>query len=171
MLADELAPGQAWSLPRNLYLAVRKCCACHAVHTLRNLRAAVPMPYKRRSRGGLRIVRQPNSHSFLHLAIPHLAKVRRLPRNLYLTLRKCCACHTMHTLRNLRAAVPLVPSPRPIRTRSETASVQASRPRWFAHCPEAQFTHNANVSASCHPPALLVSAFIVAFFAHIHLSS
>ena len=100
---------------------------------------------------------------FLHLAIPQLAdsacesaapatksildlaKVLRLPRNLYLTLRKCCACHAIHTLRNLRAAVPMGPSPHPFRDRSETASVQASQPRWFAHCPEAQFTHSANV--------------------------
>ena len=100
---------------------------------------------------------------FLHLAIPQLAesacesaapatksildlaKVLRLSRNLHLTLRKCCACHAIQTLRNLRAAVPMVPSPRPFRTRSAPASVQASQPRWFAHCPEAQFTHSANV--------------------------
>ena len=111
---------------------------------------------------------------FLHLAIPQLAesacesaapatksildlaKVLRLPRNLYLTLRKCCACHAIQTLRNLRAAVPMGPSPnafrtrsepvpRPFRDRSETASVQASQPRWFAHSAEAQFTHSANV--------------------------
>ena len=44
----------------------------------------------------------------------------RLPRNLYLTLRKCCACHAIQTLRNLRAAVPMGPSPRPFRDRSET---------------------------------------------------
>ena len=125
-----------------------------------------------------------------------LAKVLRLPRNLYLTLRKCCACHAIQSLRNLRAAVPMGPSPNPFRTRSETvprpfrdrlrtgvaaevvcaqsgspihaqrqrfqtfarpcqwarlrdrsetASVQASQPRWFAHSPEAQFTHSANV--------------------------
>ena len=74
-----------------------------------------------------------------------LAKVLRLPRNLYLTLRKCYAYHAIQTLRNLRAAVPMGPSPRPFRDRSETASVQASQPRWFAHSPEAQFTHNANV--------------------------
>ena len=100
---------------------------------------------------------------FLHLAIPQLAesacesaapatksildlaKVLRLPRNLHLTLRKCCACHAIQTLRNLRAAVPMGPSPRPFRTRSAPASAQASQPRWFAHCPEAQFTHSANV--------------------------
>ena len=97
-------------------------------------------------------------------SILDLVKVLRLPRNLYLTLRKCCACHAIQTLRNLRAAVPMVPSPRPFRDRSETvprpfrdrsetASVQASRPRWFAHCPEAQFTHGTNVSATCYPPA------------------
>ena len=110
---------------------------------------------------------------FLHLAIPQLAesgrstlrkccacheksildlaKVLRLPRNLYLTLRKCCACHAIQTLRSHRAAVPMGPSPNPFRDRSETvprpfpASLQASQPRWFAHCPEAQFTHSANV--------------------------
>ena len=107
---------------------------------------------------------------FLHLAIPqlaqkiqHLAKVLRLPRNLYLALRKCCACHAIQTLRNLRAAVPMVPSPRPFRDRPAPASVQASQPRWFAHCPEVQFTHSANVSASCYPPALLISEFVEAF--------
>ena len=49
-----------------------------------------------------------------------LAKVLRLPRNLYLTLRKCCACHATQTLRNLRAAVPMGPSPNPFRDRSKT---------------------------------------------------
>ena len=82
-----------------------------------------------------------------------LAKVLRLPRNLYLTLRKRCACHATQTLQNLRAAVPMGPSPNPFRDCSETASVRASCPRWFAHCPEVQFTHSANVSASCYPPA------------------
>ena len=78
-------------------------------------------------------------------SILDLAKVLRLPRNLYLTSRKCCACHAIQTLRNLRATVPMGPSPRPFRDRSETASVQASQPRWFAHSPGAQFTHSANV--------------------------
>ena len=106
-----------------------------------------------------------------------LAKVLRLPRNLYLTLRKCCTCHAIQPsetfarpcqwsrLRDRSETVP-----RPFRDRSETASVQASRPRWFAHCPEAQFTHGTNVSATCYPSALLISAFLVAFFAHIHVS-
>ena len=110
-------------LPRNLYLTLRKCCACHAIQTLRNLRAAVPMgpsprpfrdcsetapPYRRRSRGGLRTVRKPNSRTaptFSASCHPparrewtqHLAKVLRLPRNRYLTLRKCCACHEIYT--------------------------------------------------------------------------
>ena len=53
-------------------------------------------------------------------SILDLAKVLRLPRNLYLTLRKCCACYAIQTLRNLRAAVPMGPSPRPFRDRSET---------------------------------------------------
>ena len=186
-------------LPRNLYLTLRKCCACHAIQTLRNLRAAVPMgpspnpfrtrsetvprPFRDRLRTGVAaevVCAQSGSpihaqrQRFLHLAIPQLAesacesaapatksildlaKVLRLPRNLYLTLRKCCACHAIQTLRNLRAAVPMGPSPNPFRTRSEpvprpfrdrseTASVQASQPRWFAHSPEAQFTHSANV--------------------------
>ena len=113
-------------LPRNLYLTLRKCCACHAIQTLRNLRAAVPMgpsprpfrdrsetvprppPYRRRSRGGLHTVRKPNSRTaptFSASCHPparrewtqHLAKVLRLPRNRYLTLRKCCACHEIYT--------------------------------------------------------------------------
>ena len=99
-------------LPRNLYLTLRKCCACHATQTLRNLRAAVPMgpspnpfrdrsktvprprPYRRRDRGGLRTVRKPNSRTapaFLHLAISQLAESGRS------TLRKCCACHEIYT--------------------------------------------------------------------------
>ena len=168
-------------LPRNLHLTLRKCCACHAIQTLRNLRAAVPMgpvsetvpnPFRTRLRTGVAaevvcaLSGSPihaQRQRFLHLAIPQLAesacesaapatksildlaKVLRLSRNLHLTLRKCCACHAIQTLRNLRAAVPMVPSPRPFRTRSAPASVQASQPRWFAHCPEAQFTHSANV--------------------------
>ena len=194
-------------LPRNLYLTLRKCCACHATQTLQNLRAAVPMgpspnpfrtrsgtvprPFRDRASRPRWFARRPEAQ-FTHSAsvfcilpspsshkvdaapcesaapatksILDLAKVLRLPRNLYLTLRKCCACHAIQTLRNLRAAVPMVPSPRPFRDRSETvprpfrdrsetASVQASRPRWFAHCPEAQFTHGTNVSATCYPPA------------------
>ena len=129
-------------LPRNLYLTLRKCCACHEIYTWPCESAA------------------PATKSTLDLA-----KVLRLPRNLYLTLRKCYACHAVQTLQNLRAAVPMVrdrsrtvPGPfrersgdrsgtvwRPFRHRSGTASVQASRPRWFAHCPQAQFTHRANV--------------------------
>ena len=143
----------------------------------------VPRPFRDRLRTGVAaevVCAQSESpihaqrQRFLHLAIPQLAesacesaapatksildlaKVLRLPRNLYLTLRKCCACHAIQTLRNLRAAVPMGPSPNPFRTRSEpvprpfrdrseTASVQASQPRWFAHSPEAQFTHSANV--------------------------
>ena len=168
-------------LPRNLHLTLRKCCACHAIQTLRNLRAAVPMgpsprPFRTRSAPASAQASQPRwfAHcpeaQFTHSAnvfcilpspqlaesacesaapatksILDLAKVLRLSRNLHLTLRKCCACHAIQTLRNLRAAVPMVPSPRPFRTRSAPASVQASQPRWFAHCPEAQFTHSANV--------------------------
>ena len=95
-------------LPRNLHLTLRKCCVCHAIQTLRNLRAAVPMgpspnpfrtrsetvprppPYRRRSRGGLRTVRNSihaQRQRFLHLAIPQLAEC----------LRKCCACHEIYT--------------------------------------------------------------------------
>ena len=187
-------------LPRNLYLTLRKCCACHAIQTLGSLRAAVPMgpspnPFRDRSETVPRPFRDRSETAdrlrtgvaaevvcalsgspihaqrqrFLHLAIPQLAesacesaapatksildlaKVLRLPRNLYLTLRKCCACHAIQSLRNLRAAVwarlrtRSETVPRPFRDRSETAAVQASQPRWFAHSPEAQFTHSANV--------------------------
>ena len=76
---------------------LRKCCACHEIDTGPCESAA------------------PATKSILDLA-----KVLRLPRNLYLTLRKCCACHAIQTLRNLRAAVPMGPSPRPFRDRSET---------------------------------------------------
>ena len=150
-------------LPRNLYLTLRKCCACHATQTLQNLRAAVPMgpspnpfrtrsgtvprPFRDRASRPRWFARRPEAQ-FTHSAsvfcilpspsshkvdaapcesaapatksILDLAKVLRLPRNLYLTLRKCCACHAIQTLRNLRAAVPMVPSPRPFRDRSET---------------------------------------------------
>ena len=48
----------------------------------------------------------------------------RLPRNLHLTLRKCCACHAIQSLRNLRVAVPMGPrsehGPKALRTRSES---------------------------------------------------
>ena len=134
--------------------------------------APVPRPFRDRLRTGVAAevvcalsgsLIHAQRQRFLHLAIPQLAdsacesaapatksildlaKVLRLPRNLYLTLRKCCACHAIQTLRNLRAAVPVGPSPHPFRDRSETASVQASQPRWFAHCPAAQFTYSANV--------------------------
>ena len=107
----------------------------------------VPRPFRDRVRTGVAaevVCAQSGSpihaqrQRFLHLAIPQLAesacesaapatksildlaKVLRLPRNLYLTLRKCCACHAIQTLRNLRAAVPMGPSPNPFRTRSET---------------------------------------------------
>ena len=99
-------------LPRNLYLTLRKCCACHAIQTLRNLRAAVPMgpsprPFRDRSetaRDRLRtgvaaevVCAQSGSpihaqrQRFLHLAIPQLAESGRS------TLRKCCACHEIYT--------------------------------------------------------------------------
>ena len=103
----------------------------------------VPRPFRDRLRTGVAaevVCAQSGSpihaqrQRFLHLAIPQLAesaapatksildlaKVLRLPRNLNLTLRKCCACHAIQTLRNLRAAVPMGPSPNPFRTRSET---------------------------------------------------
>ena len=85
----------------------------------------VPRPplYRRRSRGRLRTVRKPNSCTAPICCIlpsPSSQRVLRLPRNRYLTLQKCCACHAIQTLRNLRAAVPMGPSPNPFRTRSET---------------------------------------------------
>ena len=49
-----------------------------------------------------------------------LAKVLRLPRIMYPTLPKCCACHEIQTLRNLRVAVTVGPAPRPFRTRRRT---------------------------------------------------
>ena len=43
---------------------------------------------------------------------------------MHLTLRKCCACHAIQSLRNLRVAVPLGPrfehGPNALRTRSES---------------------------------------------------
>ena len=56
-----------------------------------------------------------------------LAKVLRLPRNLYPTLPKCCACHEILTLRNLRVAVTVGPAPRSFRTcrRTGVATVVA----------------------------------------------
>ena len=92
-------------LPRNLYLTLRKCCACHAIQSLRNLRAAVPMgpsprPFRDRLRTGVAaevVCAQSGSpihaqrQRFLHLAIPQLAESGRS------TLRKCCACHEIDT--------------------------------------------------------------------------
>ena len=43
--------------------------------------------------------------------------------------------------------------PHPFRARSKTISAQASRPRWFAHRPEAQFTHSASVFCILHESA------------------
>ena len=111
-----------------------------------------PPPYRRRSRGGLRTVRKLNSRTaptFSASCHPparrewtqHLAKVLRLPRNRYLTLRKCCACHEIYTCETFARPCQWAR----LRDRSETACVQASQPRWFAHSPEAQFTHSANV--------------------------
>ena len=218
-------------LPGNLYLTLRKCCACHAIQTLRNLRTAVPMgPSLRLFRDRLRtgvaaevVCAQPGSpihaqrQRFLHLAIPSsqrvdaapcesaapatksildlakalrlprnlyltfthsanvfcilpspssqrvdaapcesaapatksildLAKVLRLPRNLYLTLRKCCACHAIQTLRNLRAAVPMGPSPRPFRDRLRTgvaAEVVCAQSGSPIHAQRQRFLHLA----------------------------
>ena len=127
-------------LPQNLYSTLRKCCACHTTQSLQSLRTAVPMftspnPFRDRSetvpgpfhdrlrkrhrdRGGLRNVRKSSAQRQRFCIL--LSKVLRLPRNLYLTLRKCCACHAIQSLRSLRAAVPMVTSPNPFRDRSET---------------------------------------------------
>ena len=157
-----------------------------------------PPPYRRRDRGGLRTVRKPNSRmapTFLQLAIPQLAESGRSTLRKCCACHEICTrpresatpatksildlAKVLHLPRNSNLAKPSrgrangpvsETVPRPFRDRSETASVQASRPRWFAHCPEAQFTHGTNVSAICYPPALLISAFLVAFFAHIHVS-
>ena len=161
-------------LPRNLCLTLRKCCesAAPATKSILDLAKVLrlprnsdlakpargrangpvsetvprPPPHTRRVRGGLRTVRKSNSRTaptFLHLAILQLEESGSS------TLQKHCACHQLR---------PCETSARPcqwarLRDRSETASVQASRPRWFAHCPEVQFTHSANVSTSCYPPA------------------
>ena len=157
-----------------------------------------PPPYRRRDRGGLRTVRKPNSRmapTFLQLAIPQLAESGRSTLRKCCACHEICTrpresaapatksildlAKVLHLPRNSNLAKPSRGRangpvsgtvPRPFRDRSETASVQASRPRWFAHCPEAQFTHGTNVSATCYPPALLISAFLVVFFAHIHVS-
>ena len=70
-------------------------------------------------------------------SILDLAKVLRLTRNLYLTLRKCCACHDIYTcpcektapamksVIELAKLLRLARSPNPFRDRSETASAHA----------------------------------------------
>ena len=68
------------------------------------------------------------------ISILDLVKVLRPPRNE--TFARPCQ---WSRLRDRSETVP-----RPFRTRSETASVQASRPRWLAHFPEAQYTHGTN---------------------------
>ena len=79
----------------------------------------------------------------------------RLPRNLYLTLRKCCACHAIQSLRNLRAAVPMGPSPRPFRDRSETVPRPPPYRRRSRGGLRTVRKHNSRTaptfSASCHP--------------------
>ena len=72
-----------------------------------------------------------------------LAKVLRLPRNLYLGLKKCCACHEILTLRNLRVAVTMGPRPRPSRT--------VPRPSRTGAAAEVPFTHlRQRRPAPCH---------------------
>ena len=171
-------------LPRNLYLTLRKCCACHAIQTLRNLRAAVPMgpsprPFRDRLRTGVAaevVCAQSGSpihaqRRFLHLAIPQLAESGRS------TLRKCCACHEIDTRpcesaapatksildlakvlrlpRNSNLAKPsrgrangpvseTVPRPPPYRRRSRGGLRTVRKPN----------SRTApTFSASCHPPA------------------
>ena len=63
-----------------------------------------------------------------------LAKVLRLPR-------KCCACHETVTLRNLRAAVPMAPRPRPFRARP----AQAPRQRHLSRICSSDFLHPATL--------------------------
>ena len=99
------------SLFRSLSLSLSFHPSCLSVLlslTYRSLRLSVetvPRQPRTRLRAG---VAAPNSRteptfspSCYPLArrvwIQHLAKVLRLPRNLYLTLRKCCACHEIYT--------------------------------------------------------------------------
>ena len=105
-------------------------------------------------------------------SILDLAKVLRLPRNLYLTLRKCCACHAIQTLRNLRAAVPMGPSPRPFRDRLRTgvaaevvcalsgSPIHAQRQR-FLHLAIPQLAESACESAAPATKSILEKAIYV----------
>ena len=105
-------------------------------------------------------------------SILDLAKVLRLPRNLYLTLRKCCACHAIQTLRNLRAAVPMGPSPRPFRDRLRTgvaaevvcalsgSPIHAQRQR-FLHLAIPQLAESACESAAPTTKSILEKAIYV----------
>ena len=110
-------------LPRNLYLNLRKCCACHAIQTSRKLD---PEKVLRLSRNLYLTLRKCCAcHESKTSRKLDLAKVLRLPRNLYLNLRKCGACHAIQTSRNLRVAVPMGPrserGPTMIRTWPESA--------------------------------------------------
>ena len=162
---------KALRLPRNLYLTLRKCCACHAIQTLRNLRAAVPASVQAsqprwfahspeaqftHSANVFCILPSPSSQrvdaapcenaATATKSILDLAKVLRLPRNLYLTLRRCCACHAIQTLPNLRAAVPMGPSPRPFRDRLRTgvaAEVVCAQSGSPIHAQRQRFLHLA----------------------------
>ena len=105
-------------------------------------------------------------------SILDLAKVLRLPRNLYLTLRKCCACHAIQSLRNLRAAVPMGPSPRPFRDRLRTgvaaevvcalsgSPIHAQRQR-FLHLAIPQLAESACESAAPATKSILEKAIYV----------
>ena len=78
-------------LPRNLYLTLRKCCACHTIGSLGKLDLAKV----RRLPRNLYITLQKCCayHAIETSRVLDLAKVLRLSRNLYSTLRKCCPCH------------------------------------------------------------------------------
>ena len=102
-----------------------------------------------------------------------LAKVLRLPRNLHLTFRKCCACHAIQPLRkvdlaavrlprnphptspkccachaiqasrNLCVAVPMGPAPTLLRPRSD----QTLRTGQLSHLRRRRFAHRATLFA------------------------
>ena len=96
-------------------MTLRKCCACHEI-CLRH--------FARQRQWDLRPCQRCGKVAPATKSILGLAKVLRLPRNLYFGSAKFCACHENLTLRNLRVAVTGAPGPRPSRDRPEQAPRQ-----------------------------------------------
>ena len=151
----------------------------------------VPRPFRDRLRTGVATEAVcALSGSPIHAQCQHfciLLAVLHLPQNLYSTLRKCSPCQSAAPATQFN---PCKTCARPrqwshLRTRSETVprpfrdrSGTVPRPPPYRRRDRGglRTVRKPNsrtvptFSASGHHPALLISAFIIAFFAHIHAS-